>query len=223
MPRSRPTVGIRFAVTCAVVIAAVLPHAAPAQSPITPAAANPARRPLLITEGTYALRFTGGTDGVTSFGGPARANATASIGVVTPIADRFGIGVIGTAGLDSEFFLSIGPRLRLEATPTVSVDITPQYLVGESGPGPSRLAVDLAVMHRDRIGASLRIGSFRHVVAGSGVPEQYEYREVDRTAIFAGLRLGRKPGRFAILADAVALAGVFGWYVIACSTGSGCD
>lgn len=223
MARSRSTFGIRFTVACAAVVAAGFPHASSAQSAKPRGESSPARRPQLITEGTYGLRFTGGSDGVASFGGPPRANATASIGYVTQIADRFGIGVIGTAGLDSEFFLSIGPRLRWDATPTISVDVTPQYLVGKSGPGPSRLTLDLAVMHKDRVGASLRIGSFRHSVPGPGFPEQYEYREVDRTAIFAGLRLGRKPGRFAILADAVALAGVLGFYVIACSTGSGCD
>ncbi|MEO5826930.1 MAG: hypothetical protein ABIR59_13650 [Gemmatimonadales bacterium] len=205
-----------------ILVAAGLPHAVQSQSEMHRVQTNPERRPQLITEATYAVRVTGRSDGITSFGGPARANATASIGFVTAIAGRFGIGVVGTAGLDSEFFLSVGPRLRWDATPIVSVDVTPQYLVGKSGPGPSRLALDVAVMHRDRIGASLRVGTFRHVINANG-PGEFEYGEIDRTAIFAGLRLGRKPGRFAILADAVALVGVIGLYVVACNAGSGCD
>lgn len=222
MARSRSTVGIRFTVACAAVIAAVLPHAARAQSPIPQAQASPAGRPQLVTEGTFGLRIAGGSGGEALYDGSPRRNITASVGFVTPVSERFNLGAVGTVGLESEFFFGIGPRLRWDASPTVSVDVTPQYLVGKSGPGPSRLTLDLAVMHKDRVGGSLRFGSFQHLVPDPGAPDQYDYREIDRTAVLAGLRFGRKPGRAAILASAVALAGVIVVYMIACSTGSGC-
>ncbi|MBA2291863.1 MAG: hypothetical protein H0W15_05330 [Gemmatimonadales bacterium] len=222
MVRSRAIIGMRFIITFAAFVTAGLPHAAPAQAPISQAPASAAGRPLLITEGTFGLRLAGGIDGEAIYDGSPRRNITASVGFVTPVSGRFRLGAIATAGLESEFFLGIGPRLRWDATPTVSVDVTPQYLVGKSGPGPSRLTLDLAVMHKDRVGGSLRFGSFRHFVAGPGFPDPSEFSEIDRTAIFAGLRFGRKPGRAAILASVVALAGVIVVYMIACSNGSGC-
>ncbi len=176
-----------------------------------------------VTEGTYGLRLTNSTNGRTSFGGPPWGNITASLGFLTPVTPRVGVGIIGTAGLDSEFFFGIGPRLKWDATPTVSVDVTPQYLLSRSGPGPSPVTVELAVMHKDRIGGSLRFGGYRHHVAGPNFPEEFEYQEFDRIAVFAGVRLGSKPGRFAILADAIALLGVYGAYLYACNTGSGCS
>ncbi len=179
--------------------------------------------PKVITEATYSLRLSGKPEGSNHSGGPEFGNIAASFGVVTPVAERIGVGAVATVGLWSGLYLGLGARLRFQASTKVAVDVTPTYLVARGGdPGHPRGMLDAAVMFSDQVGISAQLTSFHVTSYDYTDPYNTTMTTRNRMALFTGLRLGSKPGRYGILADAVALAGVFGLYAVACHNGA-CD
>ena len=179
--------------------------------------------PKVITEATYSLRLSGRPNGSNYSGGAEFGNIAASFGAVTPVTERIGVGAVATVGLWSDFYLGLGARLRWHTSPKVAVDITPTYLVARGGdPGHPRGMLDAAVMFSDQVGISAQLAAFHVTSYDFTDPYNTIMTTRNRMALFTGLRLGSKPGRYGILADAVALAGVFGVYAVACSSGR-CD
>lgn len=196
-----------------------------AQDPIVPAGdacgqpVGVACHTRLVTDATYSTRISREGYEENVFGDAPTFNISASIGFVSPIIPRFGVGVVGTVGIWDDFYFSIGPRLRWFASSTMTVDVTPQYIVNRSQPGSGRGVLDVGVMYRDAIGVSLQVGSFQRYRYNADFSETEVF---DRTMVMAGLRLGSKPGRWGMLADAVALAGAFALFAAVCG-GGGCS
>lgn len=176
----------------------------------------------LITEASYSARVAGGADKVNSFDGPAAVNLSAAIGMVKPVASKIDLGAVATLGVWGDFYLAAGPRLRFHASRAVAVDITPQLIVARGSSGSARGMLDAAVMYKDQIGLSVQFTAFDHYVYGPNFPIDFMTEIQRKPALFAGFRLGNKPGRYGMLADAVALAGVLTLFLLVCSN-SGCD
>lgn len=184
-------------------------------------AAQEQRRPVLITEASYALRVAGELPGTESVTGPSLVNLNTSLGFLIPVRPRIGLGAVVTAGLQDELYLAVGPRIRFHASPVIAVDLTPQYVVAGGRLGNGRSMLDASVMYRDRIGLSVLFGSAWNLRVASTIPD-YTVDEVNRPSLYAGIRLGSKPGRWGMAVDGVALAGLFGLVLLACGNGA-CD
>jgi len=179
-------------------------------------------RRVLVTEPTWAIRAA-------SWGDEAAAeynsdlNFMASFGVVAPVARRIGIGALATVGLGSDDgpYLGAGPRLRWHAGSRVAVDLTPTLLLlrpQEQGWG----LLDAAVMYRDRVGLAFQVSPFDREVYDYSDPENTTVTNSRSTALFAGLRLGMKPGRIGLVADAVLTVAAVVYAVVTCA-GGGCS
>ncbi|MES2305629.1 MAG: hypothetical protein V4558_08980 [Gemmatimonadota bacterium] len=176
----------------------------------------------LITEATYGTRMSGGPDNINSYDGPARFNVSAAIGSLGHITPRFDFGPILTVGVWDDFYLAAGPRMRFHASPKVAVDVTPQYILTRSNPGSGHALLDAAVMYRDQIGFAVQMGTFSQYRYGPTPGGEIDYQQFQKEGVFAGFRMGGKPGRYGILADAVALASTLALFVAVCSN-RGCD
>ncbi|MEO5799750.1 MAG: hypothetical protein ABIZ70_13835 [Gemmatimonadales bacterium] len=175
-----------------------------------------------ITEATYGTRLFGGPDGVNNYDGPARFNVSAALGSLGRVSSRIDLGPIVTVGVWDDLYLAAGPRLRVHASPKVAIDVTPQYVLNRGNQAAGHALIDAAVMYRDQIGLSVQLGSFRQYRFGPSPTGEVEYQEFKRAGLFGGVRLGGKPGRYGILADAVALASTVALFIIVCSN-RGCD
>lgn len=177
----------------------------------------------LITEASYSVRLAGGPDGVNSFGGPSRFHLGAAIGTVKPVSSKFGVGAVATVGVWDDFYFAAGPRFRFHASPTVAVDVTPQLVIKRGDNTAGRGLLDLAVMYKDQIGMSVQLASFNQYSYGSFDENGFLPSTVEsKPALFAGFRLGGKPGRYGMLADGVALVSLISLLIIVCSN-NGCD
>lgn len=188
---------------------------------VTAASAQVSEKPTLITEATYATVIAGRTNETGSYEGPARFNLSAALGVVKSVTPGFGVGGILTVGVWDDFYLAIGPRLRMRASPKVNVDVTPQVILTRGNAGAGKATIDIAAMYREQIGFAVQVGSFPRYTTVGEFPD-YTLVIDNRPALFAGFKLGSKPGRYGILADAVALASTFALYLAICAS-NGCD
>ena len=202
------------------------PGAAMAQAPSScePACAN-----TWITEASYARRVAGGPSrpnggifGAYEYGEAGAWHLTATTGIVHGVSRRVGIGAVVSAGLWSELYASLGARLRLGLSPEVTLDLTPTVVIAGDDVEVPDAMLDASVMWRDRIGVSVQAGAITAYTYRPDPPPGDPYTTTRRRlAMSAGIRLGEVPGRIGILADAAALAGLFGVYLLYC--GGGCD
>jgi hypothetical protein len=172
----------------------------------------------VITEATYGQRIVGRS----ADGGNQQIAAT--LGVLKPVASQLGIGLVATAGLwNGGLMFEVGPRLRWYASPAVAVDVTPAFVArGRQVPQQGPVMLDAAVLYRNKIGLSVQLTSaprvrFTYDQAGNPLANI-----ANVPTLFAGVRLGSKPGRYGFLLDAVAALGTFVVFLIICSNG-GCD
>jgi hypothetical protein len=193
-----------------------------ATSVIAAACAAPMGAQTFVTDATYSTRLTTQQNGNYGISGEAgRLNVAATMGYTWRIAPRLSLGPVATAGLWSELYLGIGPRISLAASPTITVDVTPSYLISRSGEmGNPRAMLDAAVMYKGKIGLSLQAAGFHQYYFHSDpyTPPLAERR----TILFGGVRFGSKPGRVGIAADLLALTAAIAAYAIVCH-GGGCD
>ena len=168
---------------------------------------------VLVTEATYGLRLSG-TDN-----GAGRINLAGSFGAVVPVARRIGVGAVAAAGLWDETYLGLGARLRVHASPGVALDFTPTYLLYRSGSDQGRGLLDVAVMYRDRIGVIAQVASFTYNACPDDDPSCAMTTQQKSTVLFAGVRLGSKPGRVGLLVDVALLVVGIVAYMIDCSSG----
>lgn len=176
----------------------------------------------LVTEASYGLRMAGGADQRESYDGPAKVNISANIGVVKPVSKALAFGPVATVGVWGDFYLGLGARVRGQLSPKVTLDLTPSYLIARGSSGSGHGMLDAAVMYRDIAGVSLQLASFqqfRYVVDG---PDGFGSTVEQKPALFVGLRLGSKPGRYGMVADGLAFLGALTLFLIVCSN-NGCD
>lgn len=179
----------------------------------------PCRR-VLVTEPTWAIRAARWGD-ETSAEVENDWNFMASFGAVAPVAGRIGLGAVATVGVGETGYLGIGPRLRWHAGSRVAVDVTPTVLLFR-GEGQGWGLLDAAVMYRDRVGLALQVSTFEHELYDYSNPDLVTTTSSRSTVLFAGLRLGSKPGRFGLLADAAVLVAGVVLMMISCG-GGGCS
>ena len=162
-----------------------------------------------ITEAAYFVRVPTGGDGLD------RANraATVDLGVMHNISSRVGLGVAGSVGLANEFHLVVKPRARFWLGPTTSLDLAPGLVLS----GSPRFVAETSIMYRDKIGFSLFGLSNLEYRIENGLAVQR-----NRFDLYAGIRLGSKPGLFGIAGDALAFLVAIGAVLIACGN-NGCD
>lgn len=176
----------------------------------------PCRR-VLVTEPTWAVRAARWGEEATAEG-ESDWNFIASFGAVAPVARRIGLGAVATVGAGEDGYLGIGPRLRWHAGSRVTVDVTPTVLLLRGG-GQGWGLLDAAVMYRDQVGLALQVSTFDHELYDYSNPDIVTTTTSKSTVLFAGLRLGSKPGRIGLLVDAAALAAGVVLAMITCAGG----
>lgn len=176
----------------------------------------------IVTEASFGLRLSGKADQVSTFDGAAALNIAATLGVVRPVARRIGLGAVATLGVWDDLYLAAGARMRLHATPRVAIDLTPGYILARGNSAAGRALLDMSVMYRDAVGVSVQLGSFVQTRYAPGFPADPMFEQVRTRSVFAGLRLGSKPARYGLVADAVAVVATALLFVIVCNN-QGCD
>ena len=167
------------------------------------------RKTFLITEAAYFAR-------IPTRVGPfdhARVGATVDLSVAHKLSSRLAVGITGSAGLLSQSYVAIKPRVRLWVSPAVSLDVAPGVVLTR---GPPSLIAEASIMYRDRIGFSVQGFSNPDYTFENGSTVRH-----NRFDLFAGVRLGSKPGLVGIAGDALAFLVVIGAYLITCR--NGCD
>jgi hypothetical protein len=130
------------------------------------------------------------------------------IGRVTPVGARTSAGGVFSAGiLDGNAYLALGPRLRYHASPTTTLDLTPSVMIARNDELTGPLLVDVAVMHKDKIGLSIQAAAGNRRIWTALGP----VKDVSSASFAAGLRLGGKPGRIGGTAAIVTVAGLIVW------------
>lgn len=190
---------------------------------VSPLAVTAQEKPVFVTEATYGLRMAGGADKINTFEGPSRANVSINVGAVKPLGSRVGLGAVATAGIWNNFYLAAGPRLRVNASPKVAIDLTPSVIIAGSNVDEGHFLLDAAAMYRNKVGFSVQVASFRQFTYAYDAGGAFSSSSSKKVAVYAGLRLGSTPGLIGIAADALTLVGAFALYAIACGSGSGCD
>lgn len=171
-----------------------------------PLAAQTPIRPQTITEFSIGTRLvrSGEESPFTSDNG--KLMTTIGLGRVTPVGLRTSVGGIFSFGLhDGYGFLAVGPRLRYQATPTTTLDVTPSVILSRGDELPGPFLLDAAVMHKGKIGLSIQAAAGKRRIWTALGPE----KDVSGASLAAGLRLGGKPGAIGGAAAIVtAVAGV---------------
>lgn len=173
------------------------------------APATQAQRPVLVTESAFAKRV-----GDSWQDGPGRI-LSVTAGLVAPVSNRIGVGAVVQAGVAGDMYTSVGPRVRIQASPHLAIDLTPLIRLSAARPETGRIWLDAGLMYRDLVG----VGMTLHVIdqyVSLNEPPWSETRQ-GQPVITAGLRLGSRPGRIgagvmglAMAAAAVAFASS-GW------------
>lgn len=163
----------------------------------------------VVTEAAYFIRVPGKE----RESDRRPVGAAVDIGVMHNFGSRVALGVAGSAGLLSEGYIAVKPRARLWLSSTTSIDLAAGVVLHGEPP----VTVEASIMFRDRIGFTLQGFSNPDFLFDNG-----QIVRRDRFDLFAGVRLGSKPGRIGILGDATAILVLFGAFILACRNG-GCD
>ncbi len=168
-----------------------------AQSPLTPRT---------ITEFSIGARLTRSGEATSPFtDDDGKTLLTLGLGRLTPIGARTSVGGIVSAGIqDGTGYLALGPRLRYHASPTTTFDFTPSVMLSRGDELAGPVVVDVAVMHKDKIGLSIQAATGRRDVWTAMGP----VKSIHSTSLAAGLRLGGKPGRIGGAAAIITVTGV---------------
>lgn len=174
-----------------------------------PLSAQSPLRPRTITEfsiGMQIVRFSEEESPFVSDEG--KLMMAIGLGRLTPVGARTSAGGVFSAGiLDGNAYLALGPRLRYHASPTTTLDLTPSVMIARNDDLTGPLLVDVAVMHKDKIGLSIQAAAgTRRIWTLSG-----PVKDVSSASFAAGLRLGGKPGRIGGAAAIVTVAGLLVW------------
>lgn len=161
--------------------------------------AGGACRTTLLTEATLSRQMTRER----GFGTAQGNYLGVSVGLLRPVGPRVGVGVVATGGVLLDMLVAAGPRLRLQASRILTVDVTSQFvLVG--GPGDrGHLLLDASVMAWDKLGMSLQVNWVDQEVPTTIPPSSEKGRQ---PIVHVGPRLGSTPGRFGMAAAIVAVA-----------------
>ena len=174
-----------------------------------PLSAQSPLRPRTITEfsiGARVVRF--GEEESPFASDEGKLMMAIGLGRVTPVGARTSAGGVFSAGiLDGNAYLALGPRLRYHASRTTTLDLTPSVMVARNDDLTGPLLVDVAVMHKDKIGLSIQAAAgTRRIWTALG-----PVKDVGSASFAAGLRLGGKPGRIGGAAAIVTVAGLIVW------------
>lgn len=184
------------AATCMLLMLAVVP-------------ASQAQRPVLVTESAFATRL-----GDHSQLGPSKMPSV-TVGFVAPVSKRIGVGAVVQGGVAGDLYSSAGPRVRIQASPDLALDLTPLVRLSAARPETGRMWLDAGLMYRDLVG----VGMTLHVIdqyVSLDEPSWSETRQA-QPVVTAGLRLGSRSGRIgagvlglAMVAAAIAYS-ISGW------------
>ena len=174
-----------------------------------PLSAQAPLRPRTITEfsiGMQIVRFSEEESPFVSDEG--RLMMAIGLGRVRPVGARTSAGGVFSAGiLDGNAYLALGPRLRYHASPTTTLDLTPSVMVARNDDLTGPLLVDVAVMHKDKIGLSIQAAAGTRRIWTLSCP----VKGGRRGGCGAGLRRGGKPGRIGGAAAIGTVAGLLVW------------
>lgn len=166
------------------------------------APATQAQRPVLVTESAFARRL-----GDSGQDGPGQM-LSVTIGVMRSVSKRIGLGAVVQAGVAGDMYSSLGPRVRIQASPDLAIDLTPLVRLSAARPETGRIWLDAGLMYRDLVG----VGMTLHVIdqhVSLNEPPWSETRQA-QPVVTAGLRLGSRPGRIGagVMGLAMVAAGV---------------
>lgn len=174
-----------------------------------PLSAQTPLRPRTITEfslGTRIVRF--GEEESPFASDEGKLMMAIGLGRVTPVGARTSAGGVLSAGvLDGNAYLALGPRLRYHASPTTTLDLTPSVMIARNDDLTGPLLVDVAVMHKDKIGLSIQAAAGNRRIWTLNGP----VKGVSSASFAAGLRLGGKPGRIGGAAAIVTVTAAILW------------
>lgn len=166
---------------------------------LTVVPAGQAQRPVLVTESAFARRL-----GDSRQDGPGEI-LSVTVGFVAPVSKRIEVGAVVQGGVSNDLYSAVGPRVRIQASPDLAIDLTPLVRLSAANPETGRMWLDAGLMYRDLVG----VGMTLHVIdqhVSLHAPPWSETRQA-QPVVTAGLRLGSRPGRIG--------AGVMGLAMIA--------
>jgi hypothetical protein len=166
------------------------------------APATQAQRPVLVTESAFAKRV-----GDSWQDGPQQI-LSVTVGFMTSVSKRIGLGGVVQGGVAGDMYSSVGPRVRIQASPDLAIDLTPLVRLSAANPETGRIWLDAGLMYRDLVG----VGMTLHLVdqhVSLHEPPWSETRQA-QPVVTAGLRLGSRPGRIGagVMGLAMVAAGV---------------
>lgn len=186
--------------------------------PQVPRTTNPCRashrteagcRTFWLTEAAYGARVAGGVKDPFSPSNP-HFGATVDVGGLVNLGGPLALGGTASVALQGDLYFALKPRARFWVSPVMSVDVS----AGPAFSGPPTFVAEASIMYRDRIGFAVQAMPLESVLYD---PVTTQTSLIRKTALYAGLKLGSRPGLFGILADGAAVAVTIGAFIIACS------